>query len=60
MNTFLELYGIIHQVTLSYSSKSIMTKKKTLIDIVNEILINFDLSNILWDETLYSAYHMTV
>jgi len=48
MNEFLELHGIIHQLTSSYSPQSngiIERKNRTLMDMVNAMLISYGLPN---------------
>jgi transposase InsO family protein len=48
MNEFLELHGIIHQLTSSYSPQSngiIERKNRTLMDMINAMLISYGLPN---------------
>jgi len=61
MTEFLELHGIIHQLTPLCSPQSnniVKRKNKTLMDMVNAMLISYGLPNNLWDEALYYACHI--
>ena len=55
------MHGIIHEVTPPYAPQSngiVERKNRTLLDMVNAMLISSSLPKNMWGETLYSACHI--
>ena len=61
MNNFCEMHCIIHEVTSLYASQSngiAERKNRTLLDMVNVMLVSSGLLKNMWGEALYSACHI--
>jgi len=61
MSNFCEMHGIIHKVTPPYAPQSngiTERKNRTLLDMVNAMLVSSSLPKDMWGETLYSPCHI--
>ena len=61
MSNFCEMYDIIHEVAPSYAFQSngiLERKNRTLLHMVNGMLVSSGLPKNMWGEALYSAYYI--